>query len=147
NWKVEVLSDLYFRASRKFAAVDPVGASRSGDDRHAVWQQFTTAEREDPGFGRQLGAIPGSFFCRRSAPSVADALRRLRNLAPRSGAAWANYLPETDTVEFIAGIDQGSGRAIFSSMAGALTSKNMQIMAAETNTLADDLLLLRYVAS
>src|SRR3954462_5095329 len=146
NWKVEVLSDLYFRASRKFAAVDPVGASRSGDDRHAVWQQFSTAEREDPWFGRQSGAIPGTFFNKRSAASVADALRRLRSLAPRSGVAWANYLPETDTVEFIAGIDQGSGRAIFSSMAGALTSKNMQIMAAETNILADDLLLLRYVA-
>src|SRR3954451_6296126 len=147
NWKVEVLSDLYYRASRKFANVDPVGASHSGDDRHAVWQQFSIAEREDPWFGRQLGAIPGTFFTKRSAPSVADALRRLRSLAPRSGVAWANYLPETDTVEFIAVIDQGSGRAIFSSMAGALTSKNMQIMAAETNTLADDLLLLRYVAS
>ncbi len=32
-------------------------------------------------------------------------------------------------------------------MAGALTSKNMQILAAETNILADDLLLMRYVAS
>jgi [protein-PII] uridylyltransferase len=31
-------------------------------------------------------------------------------------------------------------------MAGALTSKNMQILAAETNVLADGLLLLRYVA-
>ena len=31
-------------------------------------------------------------------------------------------------------------------MAGALTSNKMQILAAETNTLADDLLLLRYVA-
>ena len=61
--------------------------------------------------------------------------------------AWANYLKDTDTVEFIAGIDQGAGRAIFSSMAGALTSKNMQILAAETNMLADGLLLLRYVAS
>src|SRR3954469_13479708 len=146
NWKVEVLSDLYYRASRKFANVDPVGASHSGDDRHAVWQQFSIAEREDPWFGRQLGAIPGTFFTKRSPSSVADALRQLRNLPARSGTAWANYLPETDTVEFIAGIDQGSGRAIFSSMAGALTSKNMQIMAAETNLLADDLLLLRYVA-
>jgi [protein-PII] uridylyltransferase len=60
--------------------------------------------------------------------------------------AWANYLPDTDTVEFIAGVDQGSGRAIFSSMAGALTSKNMQILAAETNELAEGILLMRYVA-
>jgi [protein-PII] uridylyltransferase len=47
----------------------------------------------------------------------------------------------------LAGIDQGSGRAIFSSMAGALTASRMQILAADTFTLADGLLLLRYVAS
>src|SRR6187200_1808074 len=41
NWKVEVLSDLYFRASRRFAAADPAGVSTSGEDRHAVWQQLS----------------------------------------------------------------------------------------------------------
>jgi [protein-PII] uridylyltransferase len=146
NWKIEVLSDLYFRASKRFAAVDRAGVSSSGEDRHAVWQQFRPEERNDGWFGRQLAAMPGSFFAKRSPAAVADTLRRLRPLEPRAGTAWANYLKETDTVEFIAGIDQGSGRAIFSSMAGALTSKNMQILAAETNILADDLLLLRYVA-
>src|SRR5262249_44458168 len=49
-------------------------------------------------------------------------------------------------VEFFAAIDQGSGRAIFSSMAGALTSHGMQILAADTYTLSDGLLLLHYVA-
>src|SRR6185312_4368024 len=104
----------------------------SSEDRHAAWQQLTVAEKEDPWFSRQLAALPGSFLNKRSAPAVADTLRRLRPLAPRAGVAWANYLKDTDTVEFIAGIDQGTGRAIFSSMAGALTSKNMQILAAET---------------
>jgi [protein-PII] uridylyltransferase len=147
SWKVEVLSDLYFRASRKFAAADVPVISSSGDDRHAVWQQLGATEKSDEWIGRQLAAIPGSFLSKRTAVSVADALRRLRQLAPRAGVAWANYLKDTDTVEFIAGIDQGSGRAIFSSMAGALTSKNQQILAAETNIMADGLLLLRYVAS
>jgi [protein-PII] uridylyltransferase len=91
--------------------------------------------------------MPGSFFAKRSPAAVADTLRRLRQLEPRAGTAWANYLKETDTVEFIAGVDQGSGRAIFSSMAGALTSKNMQILAADIIILADDLLLQRYLAS
>jgi [protein-PII] uridylyltransferase len=49
-------------------------------------------------------------------------------------------------IEFIAGVDQGSGRAIFSSMAGALTSNKIQILAAETNMLADGMVLMRYVA-
>jgi [protein-PII] uridylyltransferase len=146
NWKIEVLSDLYFRASKRFAAVDRAGIPSSGEDRHAVWQQLTAEERNDGWFGRQLAEVPASFFAKRLPAAVADTLRRLRPLAARAGTAWANYLKDTDTIEFIAGIDQGSGRAIFSSMAGALTSKNMQILAAETNILADDLLLLRYVA-
>jgi [protein-PII] uridylyltransferase len=124
-----------------------VGHSGSADDRHAVWQQLNATEKSDAWFGRQLSLIPGSFLSKRSAESVADVLRRLRPLPARAGVAWANYLKDTDAVEFIAGIDQGTGRAIFSSMAGALTSKNMQILAAETNIMADGLLLLRYVAS
>jgi [protein-PII] uridylyltransferase len=91
--------------------------------------------------------LPETYTNKRPAAQQADTLRRLRQLAPRAGTAWANYLPETDTVEFVAGIDEGIGRAIFSSMAGALTSKKMQILSAETNTLSDGLLLLRYVAS
>lgn len=147
SWKIEVLSELYFRTSQRFAAADMAGASGSGEDRHAVWQQLNPAEKGDAWYGKQLAILPGSFLTRRSPIVVADTLRRLRPLAARSGVAWANYLKDTDTVEFIAGIDQGTGRAIFSSMAGALTSKNMQILAADTNILADDLLLLRYVAS
>jgi [protein-PII] uridylyltransferase len=148
SWKVEVLSELYFRATRRLA--EKTGAavdSETDSERRAAWSLLTAAEQSDPWFERQLAALPDSFVARRPAAALADTLRRLRPLGARAGVAWANYLPETDTVEFIAGIDQGTGRAIFSSMAGALTSKNMQILAAETNTLADGLLLLRYVAS
>jgi [protein-PII] uridylyltransferase len=143
SWKVEVLSELYFSAARRLAAAEETDVEAR---RQAAGALLTKAERADPWFDRQLAALPVSFVTKRPAAALIDALRRLRSLAPRAGVAWANYLPETGTVEFIAGIDQGSGRAIFSSMAGALTSKNMQILAAETNALADGLLLLRYVA-
>jgi [protein-PII] uridylyltransferase len=148
NWKVEVLSELYFRASRKIAQASGVLVDGQQDSqRRAAWDLLTPAERDDLWFERQLAALPEAFVDRYAAASLADTLRRLRPLKDRQGIAWGTYLPETNTVEFIAGIDQGSGRAIFSSMAGALTSKNMQILAAETNTLTDGLLLLRYVAS
>ena len=148
SWKVELLTELYVRASRQLAA--EAGAAIHGHtegERRAARELLTPAEREDPWFDRHLAALPDGYVAKRPAAALADTLRRLRRLAPRSGAAWANYLPETDTVEFIAGIDHGTGRAIFSSMAGALTSNNMQILAADTNILPDDLLLLRYVAS
>jgi [protein-PII] uridylyltransferase len=148
SWKVEVLSELHFRAAQKLAAEDDAAADDGrGFERKAVWELLTSSERGDPWFVRQLAALPEGFVSKRQPAAIADTLRRLRGLAPRAGAAWANYLKDTDTVEFIAGIDQGAGRAIFSSMAGALTSNKQQILAAETDSLADGLVLLRYVAS
>jgi [protein-PII] uridylyltransferase len=148
SWKVEVLTELYLRASRQLGAVsDWVADAERDGDRRAAWEALTAAERGDSWFERQLAALPESYVTKRPPLSVAETLRRLRHLPPRGGMAWARYLPDTDTVEFVAGIDQGPGRAIFSSMAGALTSNKMQILAAETNTLADGLLLMRYVAS
>jgi [protein-PII] uridylyltransferase len=148
SWKVEVLTELYLRASRQFGAIrgGVVDAERDAE-RRAAWEVLTPEERGDSWFERQLAALPQSYVSKRPAKAVAEALRRLRHLPPRGGRAWARYLPDTDTVEFVAGIDQGSGRAIFSSMAGALTSNKLQILAAETNTLADGLQLMRYVAS
>lgn len=148
SWKIEVLGELYKHASRQLcqgvaAAVEPM----HDDARRAVWDALKPAEQCDPWFEHQLKALPESFIVRRTPESLAETLRRLRALAPRAGTAWANYLPETDMIEFIAGVDQGEGRAIFSSMAGALTSSKMQIVAAETNMLADGLMLMRYVAN
>lgn len=148
SWKVEVLSELYFAASRRLAAASDADVLEERDaERRAVSKLLTASEQADAWFEQQLAAFPVGYVMRWPAAAVAETLRRLRTLAPRAGAAWANYQVETDTIEFIAGIDQGSGRAIFSSMAGALTSNRMQILHAETNTLADGLLLLRYVAN
>jgi [protein-PII] uridylyltransferase len=146
SWKVEVLSELHSRAARKLAADEDADADRSRE-RKTVWKQLAASERDDSWFERQLMALPDAFVSKRPPADVVTTLRRLRGLAPRAGAAWAKYLKDTDTVEFIAGIDQGVGRAIFSSMAGALTSNKQQILAAETNILADGMLLLRYVSS
>lgn len=148
SWKVEVLSELHFRATKKFEADgDSVAEADHGVEREAAQALLTATERSDHWFERQIAALPNSFVSKRQPATVVDTLRRLRTLAPRAGVAWANYLKETDTVEFIAGIDEGAGRAIFSSMAGALTGQRQQILAAETDTLADGLVLLRYVAS
>jgi [protein-PII] uridylyltransferase len=146
SWKVEVLSELHARAARKLAADEDAEADRRSE-RKIIWDLLSATERGDAWFERQLAALPDAFVSKRPPAEVAAALRRLRQLPPRAGVVWAKYLKDTDTVEFIAGIDQGSGRAIFSSMAGALTSNKQQILAAETDILADGMLLLRYVSS
>jgi [protein-PII] uridylyltransferase len=146
SWKVEVLSELYFRATRRLESGAAAAERERDSQREPVWQLLSPDEQRDPWYERQLAAFPAGYMSRWPAVVVAETLRRLRRLGPRAGTAWARYQPETDTVEFVAGIEQGVGRAIFSSMAGALTSNRLQILAAETNTLADGLILLRYVA-
>jgi [protein-PII] uridylyltransferase len=146
SWKVELLTDFYAATSRRLAAADGTVVDNELDaKRRAAWLALSPSEQGDPWYERQLGTFPENYMQRWSADAVVETLRRIHSLPPRGGNAWANYLPDTDTVEFVAGIDQGVGRAIFSSMAGVLTSNKMQILAAETNSLADGLLLLRYV--
>jgi [protein-PII] uridylyltransferase len=120
NWKVEFLSDLYFATSRHLDAARgvPVDQMREGQ-RKLVWERLTPQEQSDAWFSDRLATFPESYVVRWPSAKVVETLRRLQSLRPRSGLAWGNYMAETDTLEFIAGIDQGTGRAIFSSMAGA----------------------------
>ncbi|MGD9632616.1 MAG: HD domain-containing protein [Pirellulales bacterium] len=146
NWKVDVLFELYRRTLRMLTPERAIVEDRDESARKAALAMCTPDEQQDGWFARQLEALPESFIARRSPAEVIEVLRRFRTLEPRGGTAWAGYWKETDTVEFFGAIDQGAGRAIFSSMAGALTSHGMQILSAETHTLADGWLLLHYVA-
>jgi [protein-PII] uridylyltransferase len=78
---------------------------------------------------------------------IGEALRRFHKLPERGGDAWGTYNAGSSTVEFVAGVDRGRGRGAFSSMAGALSSNGLQILAADMQVMADDLLLLRFVVT
>jgi [protein-PII] uridylyltransferase len=147
SWKIEVLFELYRRTLRRLSP-DPGALVEDHHDsaRRLARERLTPAERSDAWFEKQLEALPEAFVSRRSPADVAEVLRKFRELPSRGGTAWARYLPDTGTVEFFGGIDEGTGRAIFSSMAGALSGHGMQILSAGTHTLADGLLLLHYVA-
>jgi len=171
SWKIEVLLELHRRALRLLSADrGAVVEDRRERARQAALRLLAPSEQQDPWFERQLDTLPESFVARRSPEEVSAMLRRLRQLkgengvgrvergegrenkadlstinSPLSTQAWAKYVPETDTVEFLAGVDHGAGRGIFSSMAGTLTGHGMQILSAEISTLADGLLLLQYV--
>ena len=146
NWKVEVLTQL-FRDTRDMLALGETSTSADGRQaaRDAVWQQLTPHERSDSWYDRQLRALPENFINGRTASQIAETLRRLRDLPSRAGRAWGSYMPRTQTVEFMAGIDSGSGRGIFSSMAGVFSSRGIEILSADAATLADGLLLQCYV--
>jgi len=146
KWKTEVLADLYLRTLGELEEQPSLAEVEVAEQRRRVTALLTMSEQKDPWFQRQIEALPSSFVAGKAPKVVADALRRLRKLPPRGATAWGAYNAEARTVEFIAGVSQGRGRGALSSMAGALSSCGMQILAAATQLLADDLLLLRYTA-
>jgi [protein-PII] uridylyltransferase len=147
RWKVDVLADLYAQTLAMLEERMPALTAEHEQRRREVATHLTAAERDDPWFQRQLDALPTAFMSSRDAPKIAAALRRFRQLPERGAVAWAEYNADAKTVEFTGGVDRGRGRGAFSSMAGALSSRGMQILAADAQVLADDLLLLRYVAT
>ena len=146
-WKVEVLAELYNSAAE---ALRPGPRLRVQERRNAmrtaVWKLLPADERDDSLIKRQFNALPESIVSSRPPGQVLEALRHVQSLDEGNGAAWGDAQAESGTVELIAGVSQGIGRGIFSSMAGALSAAGLQIVEAETTILPENMLLLRYVA-
>lgn len=147
NWKVGVLSDLYRRTKALLSdEVEDETKSRRAAAREKVWGELTADERENLWFQQCFRALPESFLTSHTPQELARTLRMLHDLPARAGTVTGRYVPDSQTVEFTAGVSQGVGRGVFSGMAGVLSSMGMSILAAETSVLKNDLLLLRYQA-
>jgi [protein-PII] uridylyltransferase len=145
-WKVSMLSDLRQKIEDALQPGRQFFSQSRRDELHQqVWQQLPADCRDDPWYAEQFLAISESYLTSHQPRDIALLLTRLRPLAGREGVAWGTRRAENNTLEFTAGVDQGSGRGIFAAMAGVLSSRNLRILAAETAALAHGLLLLRYV--
>ena len=148
DWKMEVLADVCQR-SINLLKEDGRGTAESKleEYRQDLLGSLTTEEQADLWFERQIETLPASYLAGTRIEDAAEMLRRFHALHDSAADVWANYQADTNTIEFIAGVDQGAGRGIFSNMAGALSSHGIQILSADTDVLSDGLLLLRYVVS
>lgn len=148
DWKAGVLSELYRRAKALISDVpEDEQLSRRAAAKQQVWGELKPIERDDLWFEHYFRALPESYVTSVAAADITHALRSMRQLESRSGTASGRYNGKAKTVEFTAGIHEGVGRGIFSSMAGVLSTRGMSILAAETAVLNGDILLLRYQAT
>jgi len=147
QWKIQVLSELFYKTLAVLEGKSSPQDKLLQDRRREITDVFSKAEQDDPWFQRQIEALPAALVAARSSREIGEALRRFRKLPERGADVWGHYNAENATVEFVAGVDRGRGRGAFSSMAGALSSNGLQILAADMQVMADDLLLLRFVVT
>ncbi len=141
DWKAEVLASLYQRTLRQLT-----GEVSDHDDaalRTKLLGLLADGALSD-WHARLLDRLPSSYLHSASPAQLAEELRRLARLEPSRAEAWARYLAESQTMEYVVATHENIARGIFHKLTGALTSQGLQILSADIHTLADGLVLDRF---
>lgn len=148
DWKIDVLHEVFINSS-KLLDGNGVGVTASSLEsfRQEILAALSPAERSDTRLVKLVEALPPNYLAACDIKQLVETLRKFQNLPARQGVAWCHYNSQLKTLEFTAGVDQGTGRGIFAAMAGTLASKGMQILSASTDVLPDNFLMFRFVAN
>jgi len=148
TWKEDIVTDLYRRAMRHLAgdssAVDV--QQRLRERRRAAGARLGPRAK-DPWFARQLEALPAAYLLAAEPEQIATDLEMLAEVPPGGATAQGQYFPETGTTQYVIGTREDVTLGIFHKLTGALSSRGLEILSAEINTLADGVVLDRFAVN
>ncbi len=88
--------------------------------------------------------MPPAYLHAKGPHDIVLDLRELHRLRSGDVIARGRYLPESRTVEYVVYTFEDITPGVFHKLTGALSSKGLQILSAEINTLGNDLVLDRF---
>ncbi|MFM8251980.1 MAG: [protein-PII] uridylyltransferase [Planctomycetota bacterium] len=148
DWKLGLLTDLYQRTARHLAG-DPhdlTERNRMEAKRSAI--RALVLPLADPHWWSEMvQSLPRAYLLSRPAQQIVAELERLRTLDRTEAIAWHDYNREANTTEFTIGTFEDITPGVFHKLTGALTSKGLQILSAEINTLGDGRVIDQFVVS
>ncbi len=144
TWKLEMLTQLYHRTMRHLAG----DASLETDEhlagsREAV-RRLVAGRADADWFGREVDALSPAMLSSCPPEQIVEDLTRLQKLPADKADAWGRYLPQRGVTEYTIGAYDQAVPGLFHRLTGGITSKRLQILSAEINTLADGLVLDRF---
>jgi len=146
DWKLDLLTQLYFNVRRQLTGEISGGAAEAEQAERR--EQLLTAAREtrpiDDWWRDQVAALPPVYLFAGALREIVERLACLRQLARQDAAAWGRYLPDRGTVEYTIGTYEDITPGIVHRLTGVLTSQRLEILSAEIHTLADGLVLDRF---
>lgn len=145
DWKLELLTELYYRTRRHLTGEDDsASTARAVQTCRAAVQERAQDETDRNWWTRQIAALPAGYLLTATPENLYQLLGRLHRLAPTEVTAWCRYVPERKVSAYLVGAYESVTPGIFHKLTGALTGKGLQILSAEIHTLADDLVLDRF---
>jgi [protein-PII] uridylyltransferase len=145
DWKLDLLNQLYERALLHLGGEEPTGgpSDRARQAKEEVLKRVCSSPQSD-WFARQVDALPTSYLHGTPPEQIATELSRLAALPPDRAEAWSRWLPGRQVVEYTVATHEAIVPGVFHRLTGTLTSKGLQILSAQINTLADGLILDRF---
>jgi [protein-PII] uridylyltransferase len=148
EWKLDLLGQLYERAMIHLGGEEPAErARRRASERKDRVLTPLRAAGDNEWFTRQVDSLPTSYLFGSPPDQVAADLARLKKLPPDRAEAWSRWLPAQQVVEYTVGAHESLVPGVFHRLTGALSSKGLQILTAQINTLADGLILDRFLVA
>lgn len=144
SWKEDVLTDVYRRVNRHL----------TGDSGRDLDGQLTERREEirrllsDVGHADVLPVVedlPPALLGETSTDQIVADLSLLSGLDAKNVDVLGVYQKETNTIRLTVATHEDAAPGIFHRLTGAISAKGLQILSAEINTLADDLVLDRFL--
>lgn len=146
GWKCDVITDLYHRAMQQLAGDSPATTVDAlFDQRRQQIREGLGAAGKDPWFARHVDVLPQGYLSATPPAEAVSDLWLLHDLPQGDVAARAQYLADSATVQFTIGASEAIVPGIFHRLTGALTSHGLEIRSAQIHTLADGLVLDRFL--
>lgn len=144
EWKGRLLFELYVGAMAHLTA-DRGGLDTPDDLEEQRQSVRACLEAEwDGWYQQEVETLPASYLYSATPEQIADQLRKLHDLRPGEVVALGRFLEDREAVEFMVATRESITPGVFHKLAGALSSKGLEILSAEINTLTNGLVLDRF---
>jgi [protein-PII] uridylyltransferase len=145
DWKKELLTELYHRTMRQISDDSPSMTQKAQlQRRREKMLDQLGPDGEDPWWQEQVGAMPPNCLYYADSERLLEQIGELKELEKGNAIAWGRYIPERNVTEYTVGTHESISPGLFYTLTGSVSSKQLQILSAEINTLAHGLVLDRF---
>jgi len=144
-WKADLLAELYQRTMRYLSDSGDVMLTESDiQTRQKAIENALGHNMGHPFYSRQIRTLPAGYLLATDTETIVRDLRWLASLGDCPVDVRVEYRPTNQTLSLTIATREDVAEGIFHRLTGAITSRGLEILAAQIYTLADGWIIDRY---
>ena len=139
-WKLDLLTQLYLRATKVLTGDDGVGSSRSFQQIYDKVAASTDDPVEQAWLRERAENLPDNYCAFHKPEVIAEQLKYLKNMDPSGYVCTVDPLEDTSLLELCVGKKFASKSGVFYQLIGSLSTLGLQIRSVDIKPLDDTLI-------